>query len=85
MDNLKEINKFLENYNIPNRKKRYIYMSIYIYSLFAISWAALAAYGGSQGKGLIRPVATALCQSHSNVGFELHPQPTPELTETLDP
>ncbi len=35
---------------------------------FAISWAAPAAYGGSQARGRIRVVAAGLRHSHSNVG-----------------
>ena len=37
---------------------------------FAISWAALAAYGGSQARGLIGAVASSLRHSHSNTGSE---------------
>ena len=33
--------------------------------LFAISWAAPAAYGGSQARGLIGAVAASLRQSHA--------------------
>ena len=51
----------------------------------AISWAAPAAYGGSQARGPIRAVATGLCQSHSNAGSEPHLQPTPQLMATPDP
>ena len=43
------------------------------------------AYGASQARGLIGAVATGLCQSHSNVGSEMHLRPTPQLTATLDP
>jgi len=50
----------------------------------AISWAAPAAYGGSQARGRIRAVATSLRQSHSNVGSEPRLQPTLQLTATLD-
>ena len=39
-----------------------------LFSLFAISWAAPAAYGGSQARGLIGAVAAALHHSHSNAG-----------------
>ena len=42
----------------------------FFFGLFAISWAAPAAYGGSQARGLIGAVATSLCQSHSNAGSE---------------
>ena len=42
----------------------------FFFGLFAISWAAPAAYGGSQARGLIGAVATSLRQSHSNAGSE---------------
>ena len=50
----------------------------------AISWAAPAAYGGSQARGLIRAIATGLRQSHSNAGSEPRLQPTTQLTATPD-
>ena len=50
----------------------------------AISWAAPAAYGGSQARGRIGAVAGDLCQSHRNAGSEPRLQPTPQLTATLD-
>ena len=37
----------------------------------AISWAAPAAYGGSQARGWIRAIAAGLHHSHSNVGSKL--------------
>ena len=52
--------------------------------IVAISWAAPAAYGGSQARGRIGAVATGLHQSHSNAGSEPRLQPTPQLTATLD-
>ena len=60
------------------------YLFIY-FCLFAISWAAPTAYGGSQARGLIGAVAASRRQSHSNEGSELHLRPTPQLTATLDP
>ena len=57
---------------------------IYLVFFFAISWAAPAAYGGSQARGWIGAVATGLRQSHSNAGSEPHLQPTPQLTATQD-
>ena len=51
---------------------------------FVISWAAPAAYEGSQARGPIRAVATGLRQSHSNVRSEPRLRPTPQLTETPD-
>ena len=50
----------------------------------AISWAAPAAYGGSQARGRIGAVATGLRQSHSNARSEPRLQPTPQLTATPD-
>ena len=41
----------------------------FFFRLFAISWAAPMAYGGSQARGLIGAVATGLRQSHSNGGW----------------
>jgi len=55
-----------------------------LFCLFAISWAAPAAYGGSQARGPIGAIATSLCQSHSNTGSEPRLQPTPQLTAMLD-
>ena len=47
----------------------FYFFIIYLFiCLFAISWAALAAYGGSQARGRIGTIATRLRQSHSNVG-----------------
>ena len=54
------------------------------FCLFAISWAAPAAYGGSQARGRIGAIAASLHQSHSNAGSEPHVQPTPQLTATPD-
>ena len=39
---------------------------------FSISWAAPAAYGGSQARGPIGAIAASLRQSHSNTGSEPH-------------
>ena len=58
---------------------------LFFFCLFAISWAAPAAYGGSQARGLIGAAAASLRQSHSNTGSKPHLQPTPQLTATLDP
>ena len=57
----------------------------FFFCLFAISWATLVAYGGSQARGLIGAVAAGLCHSHSNAGSEPCLQPTPQLTAMLDP
>ena len=60
----------------------FIYLFI---GLFAISWAAPKAYGGSQAKGLIGAVATSLRQSHSTAGSKPRLRPTPQLTAMPDP
>ena len=55
------------------------------FCLFAISWAAAAAYGGSKARGPIGAVATGLHHSHSNVGSEKCLWPTPQLVAMPDP
>ena len=65
--------------------KYIVYLFLSFFCLFAISWDALTAYGGSQARGLIGAVAASLRQSHSNVGSEPCLQPTPQLTATPDP
>ena len=61
------------------------YLFIYLFiCLFAISWAAPAAYGGFQARGLIGAVAASLSQSHIYAGSEPRLQPIPQLTATPD-
>ena len=48
----------------------YAQIAFFFFGLFAISWAALAAYGDSQARGRIGAAATGLHQSHSNSGSE---------------
>ena len=60
----------------------FYFIIIIIFCPFAVSWATPAAYGGSQARGRIRPVAAGLHHSHSNTGSELHLWPTPQLTAT---
>ena len=62
-----------------------MFVCLFVFCLFAISWAAPAAYGGSQARGLIGAVATGLLQSHSNTGSKPRLQSTPQLTATPDP
>ena len=52
--------------------------------IVAISWAAPAAYGGSQARGQIGAVAASLRNSHSNAGSEPHLQTTPQLMVAPD-
>ena len=47
-------------------------LKTFFFCLFAISWAAPAACGHSQARGLIGAVAVGLCWSHSNAGAEQH-------------
>ena len=61
------------------------YVCLFVFCLFAISWAAPEAYGGSHARGRIGAVATGLHHSHSNLGSELSLQPTPQLTAMSDP
>ena len=61
------------------------YLFCFHFCLFAIAWAAPAAYGGSQARGRIGVIATSLHHSHSNAGSEPHLQPTLQLTATPDP
>jgi len=60
------------------------FVVVVVVVVVAISWAALAAYGGSQARGLIGAVAASLHQSHSNAGPEPRLQPTPQLMATPD-
>ena len=62
----------------------FFFWSFVVVVVVAISWAAPAAYGGSQARGRIGAVATGLRQSHSNTGSEPRLQPTPQLTATPD-
>ena len=61
------------------------YLKKIFFGLFAISWVAPTAHGGSQARGQIGAVAAGPHHSHSNSGSELHLQPTPQLTATPDP
>ena len=70
---------------IGSRQELPDFFFFFLFGLFAISWAAPAAYGGSQVRGGMGVVATGLRQSHSNLGSEPRLQPTPLLTATSDP
>jgi len=59
-------------------------LDLFLFCLFAISWAAPAAYGGSQARGQIGAVAASLRQSHRHAGSEPRLQPTPQLTAMPD-
>ena len=59
-----------------------ISLSLFFFLLFG---ATAMAYGSVQARGGIRAVAAGLPHSLSNMGFELHLQTTPQLTETPDP
>ena len=53
----------------------FILFFFFFFYFFAISWAAPAAYGGSQARGRIGAIATGLRQSRSNAGSEPRLQP----------
>ena len=57
----------------------------FFFVFLPFSWAAPAAYGGSQARGQIGAAATSLRQSQSIPGSEPRLQPTPQLTATRDP
>ena len=59
--------------------RTYAFFCLFV-CFFAISWAAPAAYGDSQARGLIRAVVAGLCQSHSNAGSKPRLQPTSQLS-----
>ena len=61
------------------------FIYLFIFCLFATSWATPVAYGGFRARGRIRAVAAGLHQSHSDVGSELRLRPTPQLTAAPDP
>ena len=63
----------------------YFHVTFFFFCLFAVSWAAPAAYGGSQARGLVGAVAASLRQSHSNVGYEPRLRPTSQLMAMPDP
>ena len=60
-----------------------IIINLFIY--FANSWAAPAAYGGSQARGPIGAIAASLYHSHRHAGSEPCLQPTPQLPAMPDP
>ena len=54
-----------------NLKNFLIFIYLFIFGLFLpFSRAAPEAYGGSQARGLVGPIATGLHQSCSNMGSE---------------
>ena len=59
-----------------------IFYFIYCFLLFR---ATPTAYGGSQARSPVGATAANLCYSHSNIKFEPHLQPTPQLMATTDP
>ena len=50
----------------------FIYLFLFYFSLFAISWAASAAYGGSQARGPIRAASATYVIAHGNAGSLTH-------------
>ena len=62
-----------------------IYGQFFVVVVFCCFRAIPTAYGGSQARGLTRPIAAGLHQSHSNARSEPCLRPTPQLTPTPDP
>ena len=62
------------------------FLTAFILDIFwgGLFWAACAAHGGFQASGQTGATAASLHQSHSNMGFASHLQPTPQLMATLD-
>ena len=56
-----------------------------VFVCFCLFRSALAAYEGSQARGLIKAVAASVCHNHSNAKSEPSLRPTPQLTAMLDP
>ena len=50
----------------------FVFVVVVVVVIVAISWAAPAAYGGSQARGGIGAAATGLRHSHSNARSEPH-------------
>ena len=44
----------------------FVFFVLFLFSIFCLFRAALAAYVVSQARGLIRAIAGGLCQSYSN-------------------
>ena len=59
---------------LTKKQAFYLFLLLYFFGLFAISWAIAVTYGGSQARRQIGAVAAGLHQSHSNAGsiFDLH-------------
>ena len=72
-------------YTILNHYIVHLKYTQFFFCLFAISWATLMAFGGSQARGQIRAVGTGLRHSHSNSGSKPHLQPTPQVIAMPDP
>ena len=79
------LTQFCFVFKIYSTSHRNLFFSFFFFCLFAISWAALLAYGGSQARGWVGAIAAGLCQSHSNVGSESCMQSTPQFRAVLDP
>ena len=69
---LSEWNSKVINKTLREEKYSLFYFYIIYFCLFAISWAAPEAHGGSQARGWIRATAAGLCHSHSHAGSLIH-------------
>ena len=80
-----DTNKIRNGLFLYSGKTEKILDYIFLFCLFAISWAAPTAYVGSQAQGRIGATAASLCHSHRHATPGPCLQPTPQLTATLDP
>ena len=56
-----------------------VHLLLFVCFFFLLFRAALAAYGGSQTRGLMGVTAASLHHSHGNTGSKLRLRPTPQL------
>ena len=61
-----------------------LFFFLFFFPFLKLFKAAPTAYGGSQARGQIRPIAAGLHHSH-NAGSEPCLRPTPQLMATPDP
>ena len=82
LDNLSPVKTSIYS---DKRLNKFLFIYLFIYFVFLpFLRAAPRHMEVSQVRGLIRAMATGLCQSHSNSESELHLRPTPQVPATPD-
>ena len=67
----------------PSVISSFFFFGLFVFlPFFFFPRAAPLAHGDSQARGLIRAVATGLCQNHSNVGSKTHLQPKKKINKS---